>query len=164
MTKVLFLNVTTHGHVNPSLGLVKELSDRGVEVVYFSNEEFREKIEAAGAAYRPYHYDLNIFKNGFDVLLDHGLDVMQDILQQIEGESFDAVIHSIAMPFSKQIAEYLHLPAISMLAVFMGMQNFIQPDKTPLAGKFKAMNDAYLLEAKKSSRPFRFRCLPAFSI
>lgn len=149
MTKVLFLNVTTHGHVNPSLGLVKELSDRGVEVVYFSNEEFREKIEAAGAVYRPYHYDLNIFKNGFDVLLDHGLDVMQDILQQIKGESFDAVIHSIAMPFSKQIAEYLHLPAISMLDVFMGMQDFMKPDKTPLAGKFKAMNDAYLIEAKK---------------
>ncbi|MBU5362059.1 MGT family glycosyltransferase [Enterococcus raffinosus] len=149
MTKVLFLNVTTHGHVNPSLGLVNELSHRGVEIVYFSNEEFREKIEAAGAVYRPYHYDLNIFKNGFDVLLDHGLDIMQDILRQIEGEKFDAVIHSIAMPFSKQIADYLHLPAISMLAVFMGMKDFMQPNKTPLAGKFKALNDKYLLEAKK---------------
>ena len=89
MTKVLFLNVTTHGHVNPSLGLVKELTERGVEIVYFSSEEFREKIEVAGAAYRPYHYDLNIFKNGFDVLLDHGLDIMQDILQQVEGEKND---------------------------------------------------------------------------
>jgi len=149
MTKVLFLNVTTHGHVNPSLGLVNELSHRGVEIVYFSNEEFREKIEAAGAVYRPYHYDLNIFKNGFDVLLDHGLDIMQDVLRQIEGETFDAVIHSIAMPFSKQIAEYLHLPAVSMLAVFMGMSDFTQPNKTPLAGKFKTLNDTYLLEAKK---------------
>lgn len=149
MTKVLFLNVTTHGHVNPSLGLVNELSHRGVEIVYFSNEEFREKIEAAGAAYRPYHYDLNIFKNGFDVLLDHGLDIIQDVLRQIEGETFDAVIHSIAMPFSKQIGEYLHLPAVSMLAVFMGMSDFTQPNKTPLAGKFKTLNDTYLLEAKK---------------
>lgn len=149
MTKVLFLNVTTHGHVNPSLGLVNELSHRGVEIVYFSNEEFREKIEAAGAVYCPYHYDLNIFKNGFDVLLDHGLDIMQDILRQVEGEKFDAVIHSIAMPFSKQIADYLHVPAISMLAVFMGMKDFMQPNKTPLAGKFKALNDKYLLEAKK---------------
>ncbi|MBO0409694.1 MGT family glycosyltransferase [Enterococcus hulanensis] len=149
MTKVLFLNVTTHGHVNPSLGLVKELCDRGVEVVYFSSEEFREKIEAAGAAYRPYHYDLNIFKGGFEVLLDHGLDIMQDILDQIQDDSFDAVIHSIAMPFSKQLAEYLMVPAVSMLAVFTGLQDFMQPDKTHLAGKFKAMNDAYLLEAKK---------------
>lgn len=149
MTKVLFLNVTTHGHVNPSLGLVNELSHRGVEIVYFSSEEFREKIEAAGAVYRSYQYDLNIFKNGFDVLLDHGLDLMQDILRQIEGEKFDAVIHSIAMPFSKQIAVYLHVPAISMLAVFMGMKDFMQPNKTPLAGKFKALNDKYLLEAKK---------------
>lgn len=162
MTKVLFLNVTTHGHVNPSLGLVKELSTRGVEVVYFSSEEFREKIEEAGASYRPYHYDLNIFKNGFNVLLDHGLDLIQDILQQIEDETFDYVIHSIAMPFSKQIAEYLMLPAVSMLAVFMGMKNFMEPDKTPLAGKFKAMNDAYLLEAKKIEETLNVKMPPRF--
>ncbi|WP_441656442.1 hypothetical protein [Enterococcus viikkiensis] len=49
-------------------------------------------------------------------MLDHGLDLIQDILQQMEDETFDYVIHSIAMPFSKQIAEYLMLPAISMLA------------------------------------------------
>lgn len=101
ITKVLFLNVTTHGHVNPSLGLVNEWSTRGVEIVYFSSEEFREKIEEAGTSYRPYQYDLTLFKNGFNVLLDHGLDLIQDILQQMEDETFDYVIHSIAMPFSK---------------------------------------------------------------
>jgi len=162
MTKVLFLNVTTHGHVNPSLGLVDELSKRGVEVVYFSSEEFREKIEAAGAVYRPYHYDLNIFKHGFDVLVDHGLDIMQDILKQIQDDSFDAVIHSIAMPFSKQLADYLMIPAVSMLAVFMGMQDFMKPDKTPLAGKFKTLNDAYLLEAKKIEEALAVQMPPRF--
>lgn len=162
MTKVLFLNVTTHGHVNPSLGLVKELSDRGIDVVYFSSEEFREKIEAAGADYRPYTYDLNIFKNGFDVLLDHGLAIVQDILEQIQDDSFDAVIHSIAMPFSKQIAEYLMLPAVSMLAVYMGMKQFATPDNTPLAGKFRSMNDAYLAEAKKIEQTLSITMPPRF--
>lgn len=162
MKKVLFLNVTTHGHVNPSLGLVKELNNRGIEVVYFSSEEFREKIEEAGADYRAYHYDLNIFKNGFNVLLDHGLDIMQDILEQIQDDSFDAVIHSVAMPFSKQLANYLMVPAISMLAVFMGMQDFMKPDKTHLAGKFKTMNDAYLLEAKKIEQALPVSMPPRF--
>lgn len=162
MNKVLFLNVTTHGHVNPSLGLVKELSNRGIEVVYFSSEEFREKIEEAGADYRAYQYDLNIFKNGFNVLLDHGLDIMQDILEQIQDDYFDAVIHSVAMPFSKQLADYLMVPAISMLAVFMRMQDFMKPDKTHLAGKFKTMNDAYLLEAKKIEQALPVSMPPRF--
>lgn len=154
MTKVLFLNVTTHGHVNPSLGLINELTGRGIEVVYFSSEEFREKIEAAGAEYRPYHYDLNIFKNGFNVLIDHGADIIQDILDQIENDSFDCIIHSIAMPFSKQIADYLMLPAISMLAVFMGMKKFMQPNQTKIAGKFNALDEAYLQEAQKIEQQF----------
>ncbi|MFC4772521.1 macrolide family glycosyltransferase [Enterococcus hermanniensis] len=154
MTKVLFLNVTTHGHVNPSLGLVNELTHRGIEVVYFSSEEFREKIENAGAEYRPYHYDLNIFKNGFNVLIDHGSDIIQDIFDQIENDTFDYVIHSIAMPFSKQIADYLMLPAISMLAVFMGMKEFMQPNQTKIAGKFNALNEAYLQEAQKIEQQF----------
>lgn len=154
MTKVLFLNVTTHGHVNPSLGLINELTDRGIEVVYFSSEEFREKIEATGAEYRPYHYDLNIFKNGFNVLIDHGADIIQDILDQIENDSFDCIIHSIAMSFSKQIADYLMLPAISMLAVFMGMKKFMQPNQTKIAGKFNTLDEAYLQEAQKIEQQF----------
>lgn len=49
--KIVWFCIPAHGHTNPTLGLVKELTDAGHEVVYFSFEQFREKIEKAGAEF-----------------------------------------------------------------------------------------------------------------
>lgn len=35
MSKVLFLNIPSHGHINPTLGLVNELHKQGEEITYF---------------------------------------------------------------------------------------------------------------------------------
>ena len=43
MKKVLFINMFGHGHINPTIGLVKELMNRGEQVTYIAGEEFREK-------------------------------------------------------------------------------------------------------------------------
>ena len=40
MSKVLFLNIPSHGHINPTLGLVEGLVKQGDEVLYFTTEEF----------------------------------------------------------------------------------------------------------------------------
>ena len=47
--KIAWFCIPAHGHTNPTLGLVKALTSSGHEIWYFSFEEFREKIEAAGA-------------------------------------------------------------------------------------------------------------------
>ncbi len=47
--KIAWFCIPAHGHTNPTLGLVKELTSAGHQVWYFSFEMFREKIEAAGA-------------------------------------------------------------------------------------------------------------------
>ena len=51
MAKIVFFCIPAHGHTNPTLGVVRELSARGHEVWYYSYESFREKIEAAGARF-----------------------------------------------------------------------------------------------------------------
>lgn len=43
MAKILMLNIPMHGHVNPTIALTKELVERGHDVTYFINEEFRKK-------------------------------------------------------------------------------------------------------------------------
>lgn len=45
----LFFKVPGHGHVNPSLPLVAELTRRGHRITYFITEAYRAKVEAAGA-------------------------------------------------------------------------------------------------------------------
>lgn len=49
--KIAWFCIPAHGHTNPTLGLVKALTEAGHEVWYFSFNEFREKIENAGATF-----------------------------------------------------------------------------------------------------------------
>ena len=51
MSKIAFFCIPAHGHTNPTLGVVKELVNRGNEVWYYSYDLMREKIEAAGARF-----------------------------------------------------------------------------------------------------------------
>ena len=51
MSRILFFCIPAHGHTNPTLPLIAELTARGHEVRYFHTQEFREKIERAGAAF-----------------------------------------------------------------------------------------------------------------
>ena len=49
--KVAWFCIPAHGHTNPTLGLVKALTDAGHQIWYFSFEAFRERIETAGATF-----------------------------------------------------------------------------------------------------------------
>ena len=52
MARGLFLNTArSHGHINPTIGLVKELVARGDEVIYVSDGQFKEKLEKVGAKF-----------------------------------------------------------------------------------------------------------------
>ncbi|NRX28222.1 UDP:flavonoid glycosyltransferase YjiC (YdhE family) [Clostridium beijerinckii] len=51
MSKALFVNMLGHGHVNPTIGIVRELINRGEDVTYIAGEEFRDKIEKTGAKF-----------------------------------------------------------------------------------------------------------------
>ena len=49
--RILWFCIPAYGHTNPTIEVVRELTRRGHEVRYYSFEEFREKIEGAGADY-----------------------------------------------------------------------------------------------------------------
>lgn len=54
MAKIIVMNLPAHGHVNPTLPVVKELVERGHEVIYYNTEEFRPQIERTGVVFRAY--------------------------------------------------------------------------------------------------------------
>ena len=51
--KICWFCIPAHGHTNPTLGLVREMTKAGHEIYYFSFEIFREKLENAGAVFVP---------------------------------------------------------------------------------------------------------------
>ena len=54
MGTAVFFNVPAHGHINPTLPVVRALVDAGERVVYYVTEPFAGMVEEAGAEFRPY--------------------------------------------------------------------------------------------------------------
>lgn len=128
MARVLFINGGSEGHINPTIGVVQELISRGEEVVYFSIEAFRERIERTGASVRTFD-DQKFIKafisGGRDYLLEriNGLLLTADIiipsvLEQIKGEHFDYIIHDSMFGCGRMLAQILKLPAINSCTSF----------------------------------------------
>ncbi|MCC3380161.1 macrolide family glycosyltransferase [Paenibacillus farraposensis] len=128
MARVLFINGGAEGHINPTIGVVQELISRGEEVVYFSVEAFRERIEKTGASVRTFD-DQKFIKafisGGRDYLPEriNGLLLTADIvipsvLEQIKGEHYDYIIHDSMFGCGRLLAQILKLPAINSCTSF----------------------------------------------
>jgi len=137
MSDVLFLASPSHGHVNPTLGLVDALVKRGERVTYFASEPFRERVEATGATFKAYAHDLDMFKEPpapgrrsamLDVLA-RGADTLADIFAQTQYRRFRYLAHSAPFPFARPVAQLLELPTVASHAVFAGLGAFVERDK-----------------------------------
>ncbi|WP_242245708.1 macrolide family glycosyltransferase [Bacillus cereus group sp. BfR-BA-01523] len=128
MARVLFINAGSEGHINPTLKVLEELISRGEEVVYFSIEAFRERIEKTGATVRTIDDQkfLQAFLSGgrnylperINGLLHTAEVVIPSVLEQIEGEHFDYIIHDSMFGSGHLIAQILKLPAINSCTSF----------------------------------------------
>ncbi|MBC2574059.1 MGT family glycosyltransferase [Clostridium beijerinckii] len=133
MSKLLFLSIPAHGHINSTLGLVNELVKQGEEITYFCSEDFKEKIEKTGAKFKSYRVELSLFKRKHNTSSDMGPDklldyinetlkssdkIIKDILNQIEGKKFDYIMYTAMFPFGSIIAQILKIPSVSSFAVF----------------------------------------------
>ncbi|MGG0205977.1 macrolide family glycosyltransferase [Bacillus mycoides] len=128
MARVLFINAGSEGHINPTLHVVEELISRGEEVVYFSIEAFRERIEKTGATVRTIDDQkfIQAFLSGGRNYLQERINgllhttdvVIPSVLEQIEGEHFDYIIHDSMFGCGRLIARILNLPAINSCTSF----------------------------------------------
>lgn len=128
MARVLFINSGSEGHINPTIGVVQELISRGEEVVYFTIEDFRERIEKTGATVRTIDAQKFIkafISGGRNHLLErvngllHTADiVIPSVLEQIKGEHFDYIIHDSMFGCGRLLAQILKLPAINSCTSF----------------------------------------------
>lgn len=127
MARVLYVTIPAEGHVNPTLGLVKQLVDNGEEVVYMCSEEYRARLAQTGAQFRAYQLDEQVFRElGFNPTeLKHPLQFtdfmlrgiiephIPEILRQIEHDSFDYLIFDSLFGWGGTIlGEKLGIPTV----------------------------------------------------
>lgn len=132
MAKIVFFCIPAHGHTNPTLGVVEELTRRGHSVWYYSYEPMRQKIEAAGAAFVPCEsYDAEqkltpaeAKKIGSDlalstrVLVDTTLALDDTVCRHMAHLQPDCIVADSMAVWGKAVAIKLGIPFVSSTTTF----------------------------------------------
>ena len=132
MSKIVFFNIPAHGHTNPTLGVVRELTARGHQVWYWSYELMRQKIEAAGAHFVPcdsYDAELRLTPRqaariGKDlalstrVLVDTTLSLDEAVCREMERLQPDCIVADSMAVWGKAVARKLNIPFVSSTTTF----------------------------------------------
>ena len=118
------------GHVNPSLGLVRELVRQHVQVIYYATEEFRDPIERTGAEFRSYPAETISANDIAEATRSGPLRVVTRILTATESllpfmvadlrsRPPDAVAFDSNAVWGRMAAVSLGLPTISCMTTMM---------------------------------------------
>ena len=131
MKKIAWFCIPAHGHTNPTLGLVKELTDAGHQVYYFSFEMFREKIEQAGAVFigcDGYDFDMEDKENAdrvgkdkvfaTELLVSSTLALDGMTTRKIEEIKPDLIVSDSVAFWGKLVAMKHGLPYVSSTTTF----------------------------------------------
>ena len=129
--KIAWFCIPAHGHTNPTLGLVKTLTEAGHQVWYFSFEEFRQKIESAGATFIScdgYDFEMEDKDNADRVgkdkvfateLLVSSTLALDEMTARVIGEIRPDVVVSDSVAFWGKLAAMKHgLPYVSSTTTF----------------------------------------------
>ncbi|MBD7913413.1 macrolide family glycosyltransferase [Clostridium cibarium] len=167
MGKTLFLGVPAYGHINPTLGIISELIKEGEEVIYFCDEDFRQRIEKTGAVFKAYGEWINVFGKSrpsnekkmnieflsqiLDNIVMNFEKSIESILEEIKDIRFDYVGFSANFPFGGVIAKILKIPSFSSFAVFATPEEMLPKEfkkeveeffkTSPIQGKYKEVSD-----------------------
>lgn len=122
---VLMISFPAEGHVNPSLGVVEALINRGDSVHYITTEEFKERIEALGANVylHPNHLKgltpqkMTSIHEFMQVHLKLSYDILAVVRELAHSISFDYVYHD-TFGAGLLVKEFLSLPSISSSSSF----------------------------------------------
>lgn len=180
MPKALFFSVPAHGHINPSLPLVAELIRRGHEVIYFTTENYRQRIEATGATVQIYD---GIEDDYFDVrgldgsvpqeaalaLLTTTKKILPALLEAVNQTKPDYILYDCMCPWGFFVAQIMRLPAVSSASLMplsprvMLKWRILRLFLPMLAKGFRAGNEANRL-SKELGRQYNVKPLTMMNI
>lgn len=150
MSKIVFFCIPAHGHTNPTLGVVRELIERGHEVLYYSYNSFKEKIEGAGATFvscdefdAERHIDPKDAKRvGSDLafstklLVDTTLALDDMVCKEMERLQPDCIVADSMAVWGKAVALKLGIPFVSSTTTFAFNKHSAQVMKQSLSQLF----------------------------
>lgn len=129
--KIAWFCIPAHGHTNPTLGLVKEMTDAGHEIYYFSFEKFKEKIINAGAYFigcDDYDFEMEDKENSdrvgkdmtfaTELLVKSTLSLDEMIFEKISDIKPDIIVSDSVAYWGKLTAIKNNIPYVSSTTTF----------------------------------------------
>lgn len=122
--------IPAYGHTNPTIGLVREMTAAGHKVYYFTFEQFREQLEAAGAAVIPCDgYPLGVDDDSAErvakdtafateVMVSATLALEDMIAEQIKACPPDLIVSDSVAHWGKLTAIKYGIPYVSSTTTF----------------------------------------------
>lgn len=181
---IAMFSIAAHGHVNPSLEVIRELVARGHRVTYAIPPVFAEKIAGTGAETRPWRSTLpspdddpsawgSTLLDHVELFLADAIQALPQLTEAYEGDEPDLVLHDITAYPARVLAHRWGVPVISLspnLVAWEGYEEEIaepmwaEPRKTERGKAYYARFHAWLEEHGITEHPDPFVGRPARSL
>jgi len=125
MGRIVYFSLPAHGHINPTLPVVKELVERKHQVLYYSTERFRPAIEETGAQFDSYCAQFSMPEQGpgafqhvsttLETLLDLTCAVLEHHAEVVRMWRPSHIMFDSFAPWGHLVARLLGLPTIASI-------------------------------------------------
>jgi MGT family glycosyltransferase len=164
---VAFVLPPAHGHVNPTLPVMRELVSRGERVVCYDTDEFRPQIERTGATFRAYPVTdvspavlARLLQGGR--LIDVTLLILRGtrglvpfMIDSLAGDRPDLVVFDSVALWGKMAASRLRIPAAASITHFvMDHRQLALRDLVPLVWQVLPSLPALLVARRRLARDY----------
>lgn len=181
---IAMFSIAAHGHVNPSLEVIRELVARGHRVTYAIPPVLAEKVAGTGAEVKlwtstlptpdddPAAWGTTLLDNVEPFLAD-AIQALPQLIEAYEGDEPDLVLHDITSYPARVLAHRWGVPAISLspnLVAWDGYEEEVaepmwaEPRKTERGQAYYARFHAWLEENGITEHPDPFLGRPARSL
>ncbi|MCX4237185.1 macrolide-inactivating glycosyltransferase [Streptomyces ortus] len=181
---IAMFSIAAHGHVNPSLEVIRELVARGHRVTYAIPPVFADKVAETGAEPKPWTSTLpspdddpsawgSTLLDNVEPFLADAVQALPQLIQAYEGDEPDLVLHDITSYPARVLAHRWGVPAVSLspnLVAWEGYEEEVaepmwaEPRKTERGQAYYARFQAWLDENGVGLDPDSFSGRPARSL
>lgn len=140
---IAMFSIAAHGHVNPSLEVIRELVARGHRVTYAIPHAFEEKIAETGA--EPVLYTTTLpgpdadpeawgdtLIDNIEPFLDDAVNALPQLLAAYEGDEPDIVLHDVTSYPARVLARRWGVPEISLSPNLVAWEGYEEEVGEPL--------------------------------
>ncbi|MGI5379039.1 glycosyltransferase [Streptomyces sp. CA-251387] len=181
---IAMFSIAAHGHVNPSLEVIRELVARGHRVTYAIPPAFAEKVAETGAEPRLWNSTLpgpdadpeawgSTLLDNVEPFLDDAIQALPQLIEAYEGDEPDLVLHDITSYPARVLGHRWGVPVISLspnLVAWEGYEEEVaepmwaEPKKTERGRAYYARFRDWLTENGITQHPDPFAGRPDRSL